>query len=209
MIDLRARHDAAERETQMHSLDRMTSEDLAEFAMQVRRYFPSRSEADDSVWKLALERIREIPREIAYRALEAYAMRWGGPRARFIVGKYFEAVDAVRAQFDQERSAARRREESDRRLLESTAEAESVSADWLERRREIEVANPLQVGEAVDLLRGLGWGTPPADFALWSRAWLLAVSDIVTCRRLPGDEQDPERFYSTRAKAPTRPLEPF
>lgn len=193
----------------MHSLDRMTSEELAEFAMQVRRYFPARSEADDAVWRLALERIREIPREIAYQALEAYAMRWGGPRARFISGKFFEAVDACRAQFEAQRAAARRREDSDRRMLKGSAEAESVAADWLERRREIETANPLEVGEAVDLLRSLGWGNPPADLSAWPRSWLLAVSDIVTSRRIPGDESDPARFYQTRARAPQRALEAF
>jgi hypothetical protein len=170
------------------NLDPMMKSDLANFAIMAKRHF--RGDWDDALWKLALPRIAAEPREIAMRALDEYALQWSGPRARFIPSKFFQILAQVRDQMEGARSAERRIADSTARMMALDENARAVEADWLERRREIEIANPLHVGEAIDFLRSVGWGNPPQDFAAWSKAWILAVSDLVTGRDCPA--LDPE-----------------
>lgn len=181
------------------NLDPMTKSDLANFAIMAKRHF--RGDWDDALWKLALPRIAAEPREIAMRALDEYALQWGGPRARFLPSKFFQILGAVRGQMEGARAADRRIADSTARMMALDENAKSVEADWLERRREIEIANPLHVGEAVDFLRSIGWGNPPSDFSAWSKAWILAVSDLVTGRDCPALDPETGSFVNREGRA--------
>lgn len=177
----------------------MTKSDLAEFAVSAKRHF--RGDWDDSLWKLALPRIAAEPREIAFRALDEYALQYAGPRARFLPSKFFQILGAVRDQMEGARAADRRIADSTARMMALDENAKAVEADWLERRREIEIANPLHVGEAIDFLRSIGWGNPPQDFSAWSKAWILAVSDLVTGRDGPALDPETGSFVNREGRA--------
>lgn len=177
----------------------MTKSDLAEFAVSAKRHF--RGDWDDALWKIALPRIALEPREIAFRALDEYALQYAGPRARFLPSKFFQILGAVRDQMEGARAADRRIADSTARMMALDENAKSVEADWLERRREIEIANPLHVGEAIDFLRSIGWGNPPQDFAAWSKAWILAVSDLVTGRDGPALDPETGLFVNREGRA--------
>lgn len=177
----------------MDTLDRMNSQDLAAFALRVAQLF--RGERDANTWRLLLERIRGEPREIVSRALDEYGLRYGGgPKSRFIASKFLAYLDDARRQVEGIRETERRNVAMSRRAIEQSETAQAVAQDWSERRREIEIANPLRVGEAVDYLRLIGWGSPPADLRDWSRTWVLAVSDIVTGRELMARDLDSGEF---------------
>ncbi len=161
----------------------MTREELAAFTARANRYF--RGETDRELWALALPRIAEMESSDALAGLENYAINWGGPRARFIPAKFFEYVADVRMRRSEMSQREARQRECDRRRISSSRDAMICEADWASLRREIEVANPLHVGEAIDALRSVGWGSPPVAFSDWPRRWIVAVADVVsgrTCR---------------------------
>ena len=161
----------------------MTREELAGFTARANRYF--KGETDRELWSLALPRIAEESAEVAMAALENYSIQWGGPRARFLPAKYFEFLADVKVRRLELTQREARERDARMRSIASSRDAAVCEADWLSRRREIEVANPLVVGDAIDALRSIGWGAPPAAFADWPRRWIVAVADVVsgrTCR---------------------------
>ena len=170
----------------------MTREDLAGFTARANRYF--KGETDRELWSLALPRIAEESAEVAMAALENYSIQWGGPRARFLPAKYFEFLADVKVRRLELTQREAREREARMRSISASRDATVCEADWLSRRREIETANPLEVGEAVDYLRSLGWGNPPEAFGAWSRPWILAVSDLVCRRTLAGYDRDRQGF---------------
>jgi len=130
----------------------MTRDELAAFTARANRLF--RGETDRELWSLALPRIAEMESSVALAALENYAIQWGGPRARFIPAKYFEFAADVQTRRSEIAQREARVRESDRRRIASSRDAMVCEADWASLRREIEVANPLVVGEAIDELCG-------------------------------------------------------
>ena len=161
----------------------MSREELAAFSARANRLF--KGETDRELWSLALPRIAEAESSLALAALENYAINWGGPRARFIPAKFFEYLAEVQIRRSEMNQREARQREVDRRRISSSRDAMICEADWASLRREIEVANPLVVGEAIDALRSVGWGNPPAAFSEWPRRWIVAVADVVsrrTCR---------------------------
>ena len=188
----------------------MTREELAAFSARANRLF--KGETDRELWSLALPRIAEVESSIALAALENYAINWGGPRARFIPAKFFEYLAEVQIRRSEMNQREARQREVDRRRISSSRDALICEADWASLRREIEVANPLVVGEAVDALRSLGWGNPPAAFGEWPRRWVVAVADLVTgrtCRSFNPEtgafdrEVDALEFYRLAGKPPS------
>jgi hypothetical protein len=126
----------------------MTREELAGFTARANRYF--KGETDRELWSLALPRIAEESAEVAMAALENYSIQWGGPRARFLPAKYFEFLADVKVRRLELTQREAREREARMRSIASSRDAVVCEADWLSRRREIETANPLEVGEAVD-----------------------------------------------------------
>ena len=181
----------------------MTREELAGFTARANRYF--KGETDRELWSLALPRIAEESAEVAMAALENYSIQWGGPRARFLPAKFFEFLADVKVRRLELNQREAREREARMRSIASSRDAAVCEADWLSRRREIETANPLEVGEAVDYLRSLGWGNPPEAFGAWSRPWILAVSDLVCRRTLAGYDRDRQGFED-RDRNPLRPV---
>lgn len=172
----------------------MTREDLAGFTARANRYF--KGETDRELWALALPKVAAERADVAMAALEQYAIQWGGPRARFIPSKFFEFLQDVKARRVELTQREAREREARMRAIASDQTAQLCERSWLALRREIEVANPLRVGEAIGLLRSIGWGSPPAEFSDWSRVWIVAVADIVAGRELPS--RDPETGDFTR-----------
>lgn len=194
----------------------MTREELAAFSARANRLF--KGETDRELWSLALPRIAEVESSLALAALENYAINWGGPRARFIPAKYFEYLAEVQIRRSEMSQREARQREFDRRRISSSRDAMICEADWASLRREIEVANPLVVGEAIDALRSVGWGTPPAAFAEWPRRWIIAVADVVsrrTCRAYNPETGGFDRevsaleFYRMAGKPPSAAAEAF
>lgn len=158
----------------------MTREELAGFTARANKYF--KGETDRELWTLALPRIAAEPSDVAMAALENYSIHWGGAKARFIPSKYFEFLADVKARRLEMNQREAREREARRRSISSDRDAMIAEADWLALRREIETANPLLVGEAVDALRSINWGNPPSEFGRWPRPWIIAVADIVSGR---------------------------
>jgi len=188
----------------------MTRDELAAFTARANRLF--RGETDRELWSLALPRIAEMESSVALAALENYAIQWGGPRARFIPAKFFEFLADVQTRRSEIAQREARVREADRRRIGSSRDAMVAEADWASLRREIEVANPLAVGDAIDALRSIGWGNPPAAFADWPRRWIVAVADVVsgrTCRAYNPDSGNFDRdvpaldFYRKAGKPPS------
>ncbi len=166
--------------TQSKKTNGMTRDELAAFTARANRLF--RGETDRELWSLALPRIAEMESSVALAALENYAIQWGGPRARFIPSKFFEFAHDVQTRRSEMAQRDARVREADRRRIGSSRDAMVAEADWARLRREIEVANPLAVGDAIDALRSIGWGNPPVAFADWPRRWIVAVADVVAGR---------------------------
>jgi hypothetical protein len=181
----------------------MTREELAGFTARANKYF--KGETDRELWSLALPRIAEESAEVAMAALENYSIQWGGPRARFLPAKYFEFLADVKVRRLELTQREAREREARMRSIAASRDAAVCEADWLSRRREIETANPLEVGEAVDYLRSLGWGNPPESFGAWSRPWILAVSDLVCRRTVAGYDRDQQGFED-KGRNPLRPV---
>lgn len=170
----------------------MTRDELTAFTARANRLF--KGETDRELWALALPRIAESTSSDALAALENYAIHWGGPRARFIPAKFFEFLADVRLRRSERETREARVLESDRRRIGASRDAMICEADWASLRREIEVANPLEVGEAVDALRSMGWGSPPPALAEWPRRWIVAVADIVAGRMVKAYNPESANF---------------
>lgn len=168
--------------------DRMTREQLATFCESARRLF--RGETDQELFRLALPRVAALRADDATAALEEYAVTWGGARARFIPGKFFEFVSTISSRSSETREREARLRRCDEIALARDAMATAVSSEWSTLRREIETANPLVVGEHVAYLRSVGWGSPPPAFADWSRSWVVAVSDLLAGRSCPARDEE-------------------
>ena len=154
----------------------MTSAELAEFVSRSRKLF--RGEMDEEVFSLAKARIAGLKFPTCISALDDYALMHGGARARFIPGKFFEFYARLDATVVEQRIKSSHIAEviaSDER---AGMERDAVDADWRNRRAECEAMLPSDRAEIVGWLRGIGWPMPPASVANWSRAWLLAVSDL-------------------------------
>ena len=178
--------------TQSKKPNGMTRDELAAFTARANRYF--KGDTDRELWSIALPRIAEETAEVAMSALENYAIQWGGPRARFIPSKFFEFLADVKSRRLEMSQREAREREARRRAIANDRDAMICEADWLALRREIETANPLEVGEAVDALRSLGWGNPPASLSDWSRPWIIAVADLVTGREVRGRNPETGEF---------------
>jgi len=182
----------------------MEPSELADFAIKARSFF--RGDWDEDLWRIALPRIAAEQKEVAFNALDDYAIQFGGPRAKFIPSRFFAHVIQLRDSLESSRAAERRIAEANRRAFESSESARIVDADWSERRREIETADSTAIGEAVSFLRSIGWGSPPQDFSKWPRVWILAVSDLLTDRVVAGLDPFGGGFYEEGSGRKLRPI---
>ena len=159
----------------------MTSAELAEFVSRSRKLF--RGEMDEDLFSLAKARIANLKFATCISALDDYALMHGGARARFIPAKFFEFYGRLDATVVEQRIKSSHIAEVIAGDERAALDRDAVEADWRNRRAECESLLPSDRAEIVAWLRALGWPMPPEHVANWSRAWLLAVSDIA-CERV-------------------------
>ena len=183
----------------------MTAPELAEFVARVRKLF--RGEMDEDIFALAKSRIAGLRLAVCMNALDQYALQYGGLRGRFIPAKYFEIYGKLTIENDDREQSARRVASSFDRALALDVEAATVAADWAARRAEIDRAEPQLVAEILAALQRVGWERAPDSRDDWSRAYLIAVSDLATNRNrtdLAGIECSASVWYSSRVSAPPK-----
>lgn len=188
----------------------MTSVELAEFVARSRRLF--RGEMDEDLFALAKARIAGLKFAVCISALEEYALMHGGARARFIPAKFFEFFARLDATVVERRIKSAHIAEVVALDERADLERAQIDRDWRARRRECESISSSDRAEIVRWLRSVGWPAPSPEVSGWSRAWLLAVSDLATDRICTMRMQDGSwsrqvsatEFYAHHAGIPSR-----
>lgn len=155
----------------------MTDEDLIKWSERVRLLF--RGEMDEILFTLARSQFASLPFAPAWSALDDYAVAHGGSRARFIAGKFLEFYAAQR-DTDAVRVAALRREnEMHETEKERIFLSQHIARERAEQLALVARATPKELASALAIIDDLGWRSVSADPVDWSRARLLAVTDIL------------------------------
>lgn len=182
----------------------MTSSELAEFVARVRRLFGA--QMDEELWRLALERIGGLRSKPCEEALSEYALAHGGPRSRFIPGKFFEFYSRRAVEADQVEDRQKRTAVAVERIENADASAAACAADWQRIRREVFSLDTARRDRIVAQIAEARGYRPSSNPAAWSQWWLLAVSDIAAGREAPdlasGGTMSALEFWTRRAGMP-------
>ena len=192
----------------------MTKDELIQLRARANALFRG-GDDDPEIQTLFMQRCAGLDFLRAMAALNEYGLADGGPKRRFIPGKFLRFYDA---QPEPRRVVLVDREKLAREAaLKEAKRAEEWAAIREERerdRRAVLTANPLEVGEIVDTLVGWGAPRPPAQPEQWPHPWFLAVADILgdRVRAAPTEGGYYEQVRDDRGEwrdDPTRPLRPM
>jgi hypothetical protein len=192
----------------------MTKDELIQLRARANALFRG-GDDDPEIQTLFMQRCAGLDFLRAMAALNEYGLADGGPKRRFIPGKFLRFYDA---QPEPRRVVLVDREKLAREAqLKEAKRAEEWAAIREERerdRRAVLTANPLEVGEIVDTLVGCGAPRPPAQPEQWPHPWFLAVADILgdRVRAAPTEGGYYEQVRDDRGEwrdDPTRPLRPM
>lgn len=192
----------------------MTKDELIQLRARANALFRG-GDDDPEIQTLFMQRCAGLDFLRAMAALNEYGLADGGPKRRFIPGKFLRFYDA---QPEPRRVVLVDREKLAREAaLKEAKRAEEWASIREERerdRRAVLTANPLEVGEIVDALVGWGAPRPPAQPEQWPHPWFLAVADILgdRVRAAPTEGGYYEQVRDDRGEwrdDPTRPLRPM
>ena len=192
----------------------MTKDELIQLRARANALFRG-GDDDPEIQTLFMQRCAGLDFLRAMAALNEYGLADGGPKRRFIPGKFLRFYDA---QPEPRRVVLVDREKLAREAaLKEAKRAEEWASIREERerdRRAVLTANPLEVGEIVDTLVGCGAPRPPAQPEQWPHPWFLAVADILgdRVRAAPTEGGYYEQVRDDRGEwrdDPTRPLRPM
>jgi len=192
----------------------MTKDELIQLRARANALFRG-GDDDPEIQTLFMQRCAGLDFLRAMAALNEYGLADGGPKRRFIPGKFLRFYDA---QPEPRRVVLVDREKLAREAqLKEAKRAEEWAAIREERerdRRAVLTANLLEVGEIVDALVGWGAPRPPAQPEQWPHPWFLAVADILAdrVRAAPTEGGYYEQVRDDRGEwrdDPTRPLRPM
>jgi hypothetical protein len=171
----------------------MTIIEIGMFSGRVRTLF--RGEMDEPIYAMALRKIAQSSYANATRALEEYAIEFGGAKGRFFPGKFFEYLEKSSQPYARHVWS-----------IDIDAERAAVDADWHRIRAEVAAMPVERVKGAQHYLRDVcGWRGE-----IDSQAWILAVRDIGGSHRVEwlGRSMPAEEFYRTISARPSEmPLE--
>jgi hypothetical protein len=171
----------------------MTIIEIGMFSGRVRTLF--RGEMDEPIYAMALRKIAQSSYANATRALEEYAIEFGGAKGRFFPGKFFEYLERGSQPYARHVWS-----------IDIDAERAAVDADWHRIRAEVAAMPAERVKGAQRYLRDVcGWRGE-----VNSQAWILAVRDIGGSHRVEwlGRSMPAEEFYRTISARPSEmPLE--
>jgi len=192
----------------------MTKDELIQLRARANALFRG-GDDDPEIQTLFMQRCAGLDFLRAMAALNEYGLADGGPKRRFIPGKFLRFYDA---QPEPRRVVLVDREAKAREAqLKEALRAEEAASQREERerdRRTVLTANPLQVGEVVDELVGWGAPRPPAQPEAWPMPWYMAVADILL-DRVRAAPTEAGYYEQVRDEAgrwvddPTRPLNPL
>lgn len=196
----------------------MERDQIAVVRTRAREFFKGGDFDHDDIMSLWFRQMasREYQFERVMRALEKYALRHGGTKGKFIVGQFMRFVDAESK--DEPRVVMVDREKLQRDFdLKAARDAQQFASIREERerdRRTVLTANPLEVGEIVDMLVGWGAPRPPSQPETWPMPWFMAVADILL-DRVRAAPTEGGYFEQVRNEArawvddPTKPMRPL
>ena len=160
----------------------MTKDELIQLRARANALFRG-GDDDPEIQTLFMQRCQSLDFTRAMAAMNEYGLADGGPKRRFIPGKFLRFYDAQPEPrrvvlVDRDKAAREAQLKDARRAEEAAAQREERERD----RRTVLTANPLEVGEIVDELVGWGAPRPPAQPEAWPMPWILAVADILLDR---------------------------
>jgi hypothetical protein len=176
----------------------MTIIEIGMFSGRVRTLF--RGEMDEPIYAMALRKIAQSSYANATRALEEYAIEFGGAKGRFFPGKFFEYLEKSSQPYARHVWS-----------IDIDAERAAVDADWHRIRAEVAAMPAERVKGAQRYLREVcGWRGEHEGANFHTAAWILAVRDIGGSHRVEwlGRSMPAEEFYRTISARPSEmPLE--
>ena len=177
----------------------MTIIEIGMFSGRVRTLF--RGEMDEPIYAMALRKIAQSSYANATRALEEYAIEFGGAKGRFFPGKFFEYLEKSSQPYARHVWS-----------IDIDAERAAVDADWHRIRAEF-AAMPDADGQRAYsyLVDFCGWPNTDRSVIDNYKAWILAVRDIGGGHRVEwqGRSMLAEEFYRSISARPSQmPPEP-
>ena len=176
----------------------MTIIEIGMFSGRVRTLF--RGEMDEPIYAMALRKIAQSSYANATRALEEYAIEFGGAKGRFFPGKFFEYLEKSSQPYARHVWS-----------IDIDAERAAVDADWHRILAEVESMPIADIRRAQQYLTdACGWHGASRWREDKVKAWILAVRDIGGGHRVnwQGQSMSAESFYRTISARPTQmPLE--
>jgi hypothetical protein len=187
----------------------MNDQELVKWSDRVRSMF--RGEMDEVLFTLARSRIAALSFASAWAALDDYAIAHGGAKSRFIPGKFLEFYAAQRKIDGPRLEAIKRQTEQDQKERDRIYWSDATNRDRDEQLALIAGASPARIDAAVGYLQSLGWDGLRGEPSTWSKARLLAVTDILRGASLRGYDREscrwslemsPEEFWRRAGKPP-------
>lgn len=187
----------------------MTDSELVKWSDRVRSMF--RGEMDEVLFTLARSRISALSFASAWAALDDYAIAHGGAKSRFIPGKFLEFYAAQRKVDGPKLEAIKLQTEQDQKQRDRIYWNDSTNRDRDEQLSLIASASPARLTAAVEYLESLGWDGLRGAPESWTRARLLAVTDILRGIPMRGYDREscrwslemsPEEFWRRAGKPP-------
>ncbi len=194
----------------------MTDSELVKWSDRVRAMF--RGEMDEVLFTLARSRIAALSFASAWAALDDYAIAHGGAKSRFIPGKFLEFYAAQRKVDGPRLEAIKLQTEQDQKERDRIYWSDATNRDRDEQLSLIASASPARLSAAVEYLESLGWDGLRGAPGAWTKARLLAVTDILRGIPMRGYDREscrwclemsPEEFWRRAGKPPESLDQPF
>lgn len=173
----------------------MTKEELAKLRLRVAALFGAGHE-DEEIACLWIREAAQLDYQRADLALSRYALLDGGPKRRFIAGKFMRIYGDIPERAEMSRTAIEERE----RIAAREAERAALAEEWRRARARCELLAPEQIEQISNLLTRTR-APLSRDPATWSISTVWVVNAI-----LDGDPI-PEVLRSAPPSAPQRAAE--
>jgi hypothetical protein len=157
----------------------MTKEELAKLRLRVAALFGAGHE-DEEIACLWIREAAQLDHQRADLALSRYALLDGGPKRRFIAGKFMRIYGEIPERAEMSRTAIEERE----RIAARDAERAALAEEWRRARARCELLAPEQIEQISGLLARTR-APLSRDPSTWSLATVWVVTAILDGDPIP------------------------